>query len=192
MYRVDAAFKGIVPVMFNRFFNIEDTDGRAKKKSKMTWREELPLKMYIDEQGVFVPTDNIRMMLIGNKHRKGAAKIQGSYIEKAKGTEYTEFCSSCVWILGKDDPQKVRFDPHRETYDDYDERSFINTKGTRSLTRRPILKTPWSVEFFVEVTDDQMHESKLREMFVTAGLRCGLGTYGPVFGRCELTKWELV
>ena len=107
MYQVKATFTGIVPIMFDRFFNIEDTQGKAKKKSKITWKEELPLKMYQDKVGVYVPTDNIRMMLIGNKHRKGAAKILGSYIEKAKGTEYVEFCSSCVWVLGDKDPQKV-------------------------------------------------------------------------------------
>jgi hypothetical protein len=146
--------------------------------------------MYLDAHGVYVPTDNIRMMLIGNKHRKGAAKILGSFVEKAKGTEYVEFCNSSVWVLGLTDPQKAYFEPHRASYDDYDERSFINAAGTRSLTRRPILKTPWSVSFRVQVTDDQMHETKLKEMFVLAGLRCGLGAYGPTFGRCELVQWD--
>jgi len=190
MYEVNAQYKGLVPVMFDRFFNIEDTQGRAKKKSKDSWKDILPLKMYIDKKGVYVPTDNIRMMLIGNKHRKGAAKILGSFVEKGKGVEYMEFCKSCVWVLGEQDPQKAYFGPARETYDDYDERSFINAMGSRSLTRRPILTTPWTVSFRVQVTDDQMHESKLREMFVIAGLRCGLGAYGPTFGRCELLQWK--
>lgn len=190
MYEVNAEFKGLVPVMFDRFYNIEETEGKAKKKAKDLWREQLKYKMYMDSKGVYVPTDNIRMMLIGNKHRKGAAKILGSFVEKAKGTEYVEFCESCVWVMGPKDPQRVYFSPHRSSYDDYDERSFINATGSRSLTRRPILTLPWSVAFRVQVTDDQMHESKLREMFQLAGLRCGLGAYGPTFGRCELSLWE--
>lgn len=193
MYMIDATLKGLAPVMFNRFFNLKDLDDKgSKKKAKLTWKEELPLMMWQDKLGVYVPADNIRMMLIGNKLRPGAAKILGSFIETKKGTEYTQFCKSCVWVIGKGkDPLKVHFSPKRETYDDYDERSFINAQGSRSLIRRPILTMPWSVSFDIQVTDDQMHESKIRQLFEVAGLRCGLGAYGPTFGRCEVTKWSV-
>ena len=176
--------------MFDRF-NPAILDMPKKKKSKDDWKKELPLKIWQDSKGVYVPTDNIRMMLIGNKHRIGAAKILGSYIETKKGTEYLNFCKSCLWVVGTTDPQKVYIMPKRKTFDDYDERSFINANGSRSLTRRPIFKTPWSFEFIVQVTDDNYSPEKVKEFFDVAGLRCGLGAYGPTFGRFLVKEWEL-
>lgn len=190
MYNIECTLKGIVPMMHDRFFNANELETGTKKKAKNTWKKELDHQIYKDENGVFVPADNIRMMLIGNKFRKGAAYIQGTYIEKKKGTEYTNFCKGCVWVIGLDDPLKVYVHPIRKTYDDYDERSFINASGSRSIKRRPLVNLPWALNFMIQVTDNQMDQSKIRELFDVAGLRCGVGAYGPTFGRCLVTKWE--
>lgn len=190
MYEVNCTIEGLVPLMNDRF-NPLLTEMPRPKKGKDDWKKQLPLKMWKDKAGVYMPADNIRMMLIGNKHRVGAAKILGSYIESKKATEYLNFCKSCVWVLGQKDPLKVHISKKRTTYDDYDERSFINASGSRSITRRPIFKTPWSFEFTVQVTDEQFGEQKIKEFFDVAGLRCGLGAYGPTFGRFIIKKWEL-
>ena len=192
MYRVKCTLKGIIPVMFDRFYNIDELEGPIKKRAKSAWKELLPYKMYFDKKGVYVPTDNVRMMLIGNKLRTGAAKILGSSIETKKGKEYLDFCKACVWIVGPDNPIKIYFKPNRKKYDDYDERSFINASNSRGITRRPLITTPWTITFFVDVTDDQYDESKIRQLFDVAGMRCGLGAYGPTFGRFLITEWTLI
>jgi len=189
MYEIEATFKGLVPMMHDRFFNPEELEG-ANKKSKNFWKKELELKCYKDSKGVFLPADNIRMMLIGNRFRKGAAYILGSYIEKKKGTEYLQFAKSCIWVLGKNDPLKVYIEPKRKTFNEYDERTFINAAGSRSITRRPLITLPWSLPFIIQVTDESFHESKVKEFFDVAGLRCGAGAYGPTFGRCIISSWE--
>lgn len=195
MYEIAAQYKGLVPIMFNRMFEAETTEpGRAKKKGKEDLLADIPKKMWIDKSGVYIPADNIRMMLIGNQCRPGAAKILGSYIEKNKGTEYTQICSSCVWVLGPKDPLKCYFEPKRKIYDDVDTRSFVTVKGkgvSRKLSSRPLLTLPWSVDFIVQVTDDNLTESFIRKFFDVAGLRCGMGNYGPTFGRCVIEKWEI-
>lgn len=188
MYEISCSIKGLVPMMMDRFFNPEDAEV-GKKKSKKTWKEDLKKKLYADKKGVFQPVDNIRMMLIGNQFRPGAAKILGSYIEKSKGTQYINFCESSVWIVGSVDAMKVYIEPKRKTYNDYDERSFINAKGSRSINRRPILTTPWKLNFTIQVTDEQYDASKVKEFFEVAGLRCGCGAYGPTFGRFVIAKW---
>jgi len=189
MYEIKAKFKGLVPMMHDRFFNPEETE-ISKKKSKQNWKQMLDYQYYHDKKGVFIPADNIRMMLIGNQFRKGAAYILGSYIEKKKGTEYLNFAKSCIWVLGEKDPMKCYLEPKRMKYDDYDERTFINAQGSRSLKRRPIFKCPWSVSFVIQITDDIFDQSKIRELFDVAGLRCGMGAYGPTFGRCIITEWK--
>ena len=192
MYRIEAKIEGVVPVMFDRFINPEELDSGQKRKAKDSWKEELPLKSYVDKKGVYAPVDNIRMMLIGNKFRTGSALILGSQIERNKGKAYLNFCKACVWVVGPKDPMKVYFSPHRKSHDDYDERTFINNgkPPSRSLTRRPILTCPWSLEFFIDVVDDQFHETKIRQLFDVAGMRCGLGAYGPTFGRFLVTEWK--
>ncbi len=191
MYEIKASFTGMVPLMFDRFFNPEETE-ITKKKSKQAWKEMLDYQYYHDSNGAYIPSDSIRMMLIGNQFRKGSAYILGSYIEKKKGTEYLNFAKSCIWVMGETDPMKVYIQPSRTTFDDYDERTFVNATGSRSIKRRPIFKTPWTVEFIIQVTDDIFDQSKIRELFDVAGLRCGMGAYGPTFGRCLIDKWEIL
>lgn len=177
---------GIVPIMFNRFY--VPPQGDTTKKKKLTLKD----KLWIDEKGVYIPTDNLRMMLIGNKHRTGAAKIYGSTIESKKGKEYVDFAKACIWTVGLDDPMKAYFFPGRTTWDDTDLRSFINATGSRSSTERPLLKTPWSVEFEVHITDPVFDPDKVKAFYEVAGMRCGLGVYGPTFGRFVVAEWEKI
>lgn len=203
MYTIRAAYDGLAPMMHDRFFNLEDLDKPKKKSLSATWRDELPRKLHMDKKGVYLPADNIRMMLIGNQKRPGAAKVLGSFIETGKkGTELTNLCEACIWVAGLDDPLKVylKRDGKIITWPadgttpeqgvDYDERSFPMVKG-KQITRRPIILTPWNMEFTIQVTEDQIDASRVRQLFDVAGLRCGAGAYGPTFGRCIISKWEV-
>lgn len=193
MYEINCTYQGLVPMMHDRLFNPEELEiGASKKRGKNAWKELLKYQMYYDKKGVYLPADNIRMMLIGNRFRPGAAEIQGSYIETKKGKKYKKTCESCIWVIGTEDPQKVYLNPRRKTFDDYDERSFINAQGSRSLKRRPIFKCPWSLQFIIQVVDDRIDESFVRTLFEVAGLRCGAGAYGPTFGRCVITQWSII
>ncbi len=83
MYQVKCKIEGVVPIMFCRFPEPEKP-GDTKKQKKQTLEE----KMWIDEKGVYIPIDNLRMLLVGNRFRPGAAKIYGSEYESKKGTKY--------------------------------------------------------------------------------------------------------
>jgi len=194
MYTIKATYTGLVPMMMDRYYELTKGEKPGRKISQKGKDAEVHLKLHCDDKGVFVPADNIRMMLIGNQMRPGAAKILGSYVEKGKGTEYVQMCESSIWVIGPMNPLKCYVQPGRITYDDIDERSFPTMKGkgvSRKIARRPLINLPWSVSFIVQVTDDQIHESKIRELFDLAGLRCGICAYGPTFGRCVVTQWEV-
>lgn len=190
MYEITATYKGIVPMMHDRFYDPSLTEKPPIKKKKGRDEEEIKRKCYHDKQGVYIPADNIRMMLLGNKHRRGAAQILGSDIHASKGTRYRSICEGCIWTLGLDNPQKVYIQPKRLVYDDVDERSFINATGSRSMSYRPVITVPWSITFVIQVTDDNLDQSWVRQLFDVAGLRCGIGAYGPTFGRCVIDKWK--
>lgn len=183
MYGAKCKIEGVVPIMFCRF-PLPAKPGDTKKKKKQTIEQ----KLWMDDEGVYIPTDNLRMMLIGNKHRTGAAKIYGTEYESKKGTKYLNFAKACIWVVG--DNGKVYFEPVRKTWDDVDVRSFINVTGGRDTTERPILNTPWSLSFDVQVTDDSVPSDIVKEFYKVAGMRCGLGVYGPTFGRFVVKEWK--
>lgn len=172
--------------MFSRF-PPPAKPGDTKKQKKQTIAD----KMWIDKKkGVYIPTDNLRMILVGNTHRTGAAKIYGTHYESGKGTKYLDFCKACVWVTG--DNSRVYFKPKRTKHDDTDIRSFVNASKSRSTCERPILNTPWSLAFTVQVTDDSIPEDKIKAFYECAGMRCGLGVYGPTFGRFIIREWKVI
>ncbi len=188
MKEVEVTIEGIVPIMFNRFPLPKGGAGDTEKQKKQTLKE----KMWIDKKGVYIPVDNLRMILIGNKFRTGAAKIYGTHYQSGKGTKYLDFCKACVWVVGEGEKHdKVYFKPNRMKHEDVDVRSFVNAAKSRSVAERPLLLTPWSLTFTVSITDDSVAEKFVRKMYETGGLRCGLGVYGPTFGRFTVTQWDV-
>ena len=191
MYQVEVMVEGVAEALQDRY--PLPVPGEAKKhKGKNDAEKELRDKAYVDDRGIYIPADSIRMSLIGNRFRTGAAKILGSTIETAKGTRYLDFCKACVWVLGIEDPLKVYYEPLRPTWDDVYVTPFINAAGSKSVSKRPLIKMPWSLRFIVQVTDDTFTPAKIREFFEVSGLRCGLGAYGPRFGRFVIKEWKVL
>lgn len=186
MITIKCTIEGIVPAMHHKFPAPEKAGDRKRRKE-----QSVDDKCYMDKKGVYLPTDNLRMMLIGNRYRKGAAEILGSEIESKKGRMYKDYCKACVWVVGIDDPLKVYYEPKRKKYDATDIRSFITSTGGRDVTERPLITLPWSLTFLVQITDEGPLSERVKEMFELAGLRCGAGAYGPTFGRFIVKKWEI-
>lgn len=193
MYQVKIKIEGIVPLLMNRYPLPESRQGKRAFETEKPEEIELELKAYKDKRGMYMPVDCIRMMLIGNQARQGAAEILGSQIESKKGTWYKNFCNSFVFVIALDDPLNVYFEPKRKTWDDVDCRSYMGKIGKtvrRNLIIRPQINNPWSLTFGVDVYDDQLPASKLKQLFDVAGLRCGCGNYGPTFGRFLVKEFE--
>jgi len=193
MYQINATIKGMVPSMHDRYPIEQMKPGKrtTKKKSAQDLEKEVARKCYIDNEGLYIPADNLRMMLIGNTFRKGAAEILGSYIESKKGTEYKNFAKACIWVLGPNsDSEKVHYLPLRKNYDVY-KNTFVTSNKKRDVCHRPIVTIPWKLTFVVHVYDDNFESGKVKELFEVGGLRCGIGAYGPKFGRFTVDKWEV-
>lgn len=182
MYEIKCTIEGLVEVLYNRP-PMEIPGGRAPKKRQTNREALLKEKIYVDRKGVYMPVDNIEMMLIGSTARTGAAKILGSYIETNKGTEYTNFCKGCIWITALDGSKKLHWQPNRKTWDGTDVRSFPDKSQQRHTAERPMIKTPWKLTFVIHVTEDTWSPDMVKRFFDVAGMRVGLGSYGPKFGR---------
>jgi len=180
-YEVKVRIAGLAPVLQNRFTpEIKGADIKIEDRA------------YQDDVGSYMPANNIRMMLIGNQRRRSASAILGSDIESGKGALYVAFCKACVFVESMDsnNPTKIYFEPARKTYDAVDSRSYQNKAGGRNMIERPMINLPWSMTFKVVVLDETIAKAKVKELFIVAGMRCGLGDYGPTFGRFRIVEWE--
>lgn len=182
MYEIRCTIEGLVESLYNRP-PIDIPGGRPPKNRQTNRAELLKEKVYVDKKGLYMPADNIEMMLVGSTARQGAAKILGSYIETNKGTEYTNFCKGCIWITSPDGSKKLYWQPNRKTWDGTDIRSFPDKNQQRHTAERPMIKLPWKLTFIVHVTEDTWSPDMIKKFFDVAGMRVGLGSYGPKFGR---------
>lgn len=193
MYEIKCTVEGVAPMLHNRYpMNAEPGSGKRKTQSIKDLKQTLNDKAYKDNKGMYLPANNIRMMLIGNQKRRGAATILGSDIEAGKGTRYVNFCKGCVFVLGLDgDQTKVYVQPNRKKWDDTHLSSYQRKDGSRNVIERPMINLPWQMTFNIVVYDDNFEEGKVRELFDTGGMRCGLGDFGPTFGRFIIKEWKL-
>ena len=64
-------------------------------------------------------------------------------------------------------------------------------KGIPNPKVRPVLRTPWALEFELEMyPTPQVSEDMLHDLFVKGGLAIGLGTFRGVFGKFEVEAWK--
>jgi len=62
-------------------------------------------------------------------------------------------------------------------------------KGVPNQKHRPVIETPWRVEFNIEYQSNSYCTfENLRQAFTWGGTM-GLGTFRPYYGRYELTEW---
>jgi len=189
MYEIAVKLDGIVPFMMHRFA-VKDPNKKPSNKDKET--QTLQTMCHMDEVGLFVPALNLRMLMIGTSKRKGAASIYGNEIEKRKGPMFVSLCEAYLWPRGNEKADRVYFQPNRPTWDAVDERSYITSTGGRDVTRRPIICPPWSLSFTISVVDESLKAEILRKMYDLAGLRVGIGAFGPEFGRFVVSEWKII
>jgi hypothetical protein len=65
-------------------------------------------------------------------------------------------------------------------------------KGIPNPKERPMLDTPWELQFTMTVLPHpELNEDMIENLFVDGGMRLGLGTYRKAFGKFAF-QWEVV
>jgi len=184
VYTLVGKINGIVPILFNRFRG-EASEGHSPggKITKKDMEAMVGAKVHRDANGLYLPAQNLKMAIVGGQKSRGAAMIVGSEIEKRKGGAYTDWCKACLFIQ----PERLYF--HKDTWDHIDDRWAKNEKQQLVRAIRPALREGWEVKFKVEVVDDAAKEDWVKRFCEVAGLRVGVGSYRPDFGRF-LVEWN--
>lgn len=63
--------------------------------------------------------------------------------------------------------------------------------GGACMIYRPAFRTGWTADFVLNVVDDRVSPDKIRLSLEEAGIRVGIGSWRPEFGRFIVTNWEV-
>lgn len=179
--KFDVEIKGISPLLQHRFS--EEKLLRVKKHSgdkllsKEERRSEAEQYLYSDKGKMVQPSAHIEGAMI-----KAATEIR---LAGAGKKTYKDLVKSSVFVF----PEMI---PHKNQKWEVDARAVVNpsTRG-RSMSYRPRLDQ-WALKFQIEVLDDRADKDAIEEILKLAGIRQGIGSYRPRFGRFEITKFTEV
>jgi len=170
-YRVK--IKGIRPILFNRFYEVEKTKKRGARRDP---KEEARLSLYLDkEKNICTPSIHIEGALI---------KAAADYKMPGKGRKTFKDAVRSGLIV---EPELI---VHKNQEWVVDRRPAV-VQRSRIMRSRARLDD-WELEFNILVFDERITKSILREFLETAGRYMGLGYYRPKFGLFKIMEFEKV
>lgn len=183
MKKISVSIEGIVPILFNRFFDVESLDTpKATKKTTKQKIVDIGQKLYADPEGfIGIPMENIKKCLLEG------ARFAGVKIGKKSAEPYIR---PTVWP----DPGFIRFAGELREPDGVHVcagRIPPGPRGHGALIRRPYLKPGWKLDFNLVLLDDRIRPDMVEIALAEAGLMVGLLDHRPEFGRFKIARFEV-
>jgi hypothetical protein len=176
--KIAVQLSGVRPLMFDRYAGDNNTQLAARDK------------MYLDQDGCLtIPAINVYSLL----HNENGMSVTKQFFGKQRKNvglgimSYTSIDQMEIPLL--DDNGPIFFD-------DWNDQIYVMkhvarlAKGVPNPKERPVLATPWRVEFEMEYQENKLCTlNNLQQIFQYGG-SMGLGTFRPQFGRYELTRFD--
>ncbi len=173
MRKVKVEIKGIAPLLINKY--VMQAEGQTtRKKTNYVPEEEAEKRVYRNKDGkCFIPWKNIK-----------ASMSKAAVDFKMSGRKsYKDYVKAGIFS----DDMEIPLTPSE--YIIHEEPVCI--QGSMVPSWRPKFEN-WSCLFIIDVVDDMIDLTALKEILESAGKYKGLGSYRPEFGRFEVTKFEKV
>jgi len=159
-------------------------------------------KLYLDKKnGLVWPAENIFSFFFRTTHPLGCAK-------KFEKKQAMDFCSigmghvsvSPSLIPITRNGKQIIFNGFEN---DYDEKAHIRVtnmkgiirKGTQPVPQiaiRPVIELPWDISFGINIVDNGLiDDTKIYNWLIEGGLKIGLGSFKPLFGRFTVTQFDV-
>jgi len=185
METVNVKIQGIVPLLQHRYRFADELEESAKKRSgKKDYSEEWKTSLYYDDAiGIYQPSSHIEGALI---------KAATSFLIPGRGKKsYKDLFKSAVFVSPEYIPHGLKGSPDQlkaEQKLQIDRRLVrVNNSGVERL--RPMLKN-WSLEFCIDIQDDQISVDTVKQILEHAGRYIGIGDYRPKYGRFTISKFS--
>lgn len=176
MYRITALIEGTAPLLFNRPRN-EDIEGSNKGKLSMAQRlAEAREKVYRDDRGLYLPAWTVKRVLADGCQRAGLKEGRGSLVP---------------YLLAEVFIDEARFVVAEESIHEQWGRRPARTGGAM-IVRRPMVATGWQVRFSADVLEDRRDPNQIHMALEAAGLKVGIGSWRPEFGRFIVREFAVV
>jgi hypothetical protein len=187
MIEYTIVIEGIVPLLQHRYVFKDELEQASKKKSgSIDYTEEWKKGLYYTEEtGLYQPAVHIEGAMI-----KAASNFQ--ITGRGKRT-YKDLFKSAVFVA----PDAISYG-----YDGMDadglraagkisvHRAVVVVAKSRVERLRPMLPVGWRLSFTVQVHDEQIQKSVLKDILDHAGKFVGIGDYRPRYGRFLVTHFE--
>lgn len=173
MVKIEVKVEGIAPLLMNKFS--EPIQGESKRGKKVyVPEEEAKKKEYRNKKGeLYLP----------NTHFK-ASMVKASADFKMTGRKtYKDYVRAGVFVL----EEEIILD--QQEYVIHTEPVVI--QHSRVMSWRPKFKE-WSCSFTIDIVDEMVNQSTLKEILETAGKYKGVGDYRPEYGRFKIKIWKII
>lgn len=168
--KINVAIKGTAPLLLHKYAVEEKKSSRAQKV--YVPEEEAEKCCYRTEDGkVFIPST----------HFKGAMIKSGvDFVFKGKKT-YKEYIKSGIFI----EENEIILTPQEYIINN----TPVVISRARIMRSRPEFRD-WKCKFTMEITDDALDFTVVKEILVMAGKYKGVGDFRPEYGRFEVVSFE--
>ncbi len=168
---IKVKIEGVSPLLMNKFTVTQQKSTRAKKVYDP--KEESERKTYRTDKG--------KLCLPGNHFKASMIKAGTDFKMVGKKT-YKEYVKAGVFI----EPELIVLTPQKYTI--HEEPVVI--ARARVMSWRPRFDK-WSCEFVIEITDEMINSSTLKEILEAAGKYKGVGDHRPEYGRFEVVEYKV-
>lgn len=161
--------QGKAPLLMNRFSVEEKTTSRAKKV--YIAKDEAERKTYRTEDGkLFLPSTHFK-----------AAMVKAATDFKMTGRKsYKEYIKAGLFI----DEIEIVLD--QQKYEIFE--CPVVIQRARVMSWRPMFKE-WSCEFTIELADEMLNVTDVKQILEAAGRFKGVGDFRPEHGRFIVKSW---
>jgi hypothetical protein len=187
---VKVTIKGVGKgIMFDRFMGMNNTDTNPEKK------------FYVDEASglLHLPSDNIVSFLSSQNTESATKRVMGK-LWKTKSKAALSFVSInpdpafhkdlIVFIQNK---KTVTLKTVKKAIVENVARIMKGALCIPSPKIRPVLLPPWELNFVITYFENEdITVADLKRIFDMGGLAVGLGSYRGVYGKFEVSRWEIV
>lgn len=182
---------GVTDIMFDRY--------AGDNRTQLDWTQKI--YMIPGTSTLCLPTSNIVSFLSAHNTNSAPKRLRDARAFK----KIANACLSFVVVEGLEHYQYVPFtrdgdpimvgnfseenDPLSGLY--LDRRVARLDKGIPNPKERPVLPTPWELQFQISILPNkEIKEQEIMNLFIEGGLAVGLGTFRGVFGKFEVTEWD--
>jgi len=178
--KIRITLSGVTPILFDKY--------AGDNKTQLSFME----KVYQENGYLVLPSLNVISFL--------SAQNTESATQRVVGRGFKEVCKAALSYVTIEEfsiPFTRSGKPIKASEDVLERHIAVARimKGKLAVPNpkeRPMLKTPWELSFMINLLETpSLREELLKKIFEQGGHAVGLGTFRGVFGKFQVTGWEI-